>query len=871
MSMTSVIRRGGPAVAGVIAIVFGCAPRSVQLEHEPSAGGEGDGAAANMAGAGGTSSGKSGGGASGKTAGGAGRGGAGAGAPFGDAGADSGGEPAMGGTAGNGATQNGGVKNSCESGVLTDVRNGHDLLPGYAQAPDPRVADFLAQMSVTERIVQMKGIDYDSDFPNYGDIMRSPDLTLTNGTVVRGYRYRNGPRGSSLKEGQPDRPSDANDFSTAFPAPSLRGAAWDLDLEWRIGEAIGDETVASMNNLLIGPSVDVIRHPYWGRTQDSYGEDTYHVGRMGTAFTAGVQQRVGACALHFVGNGVEQFRSRADALVDEQSLREIYARPFEMVVRDGGVACVTAAYNMVNGVKAAVNGHLLRDILKAPVSQGGFGFRGFVISDWWAAPGDQMTPDAASGQATATELANAGLDVEMPWTIHYSYLAQAVEAGAVSATAISDAAARVLEQKFRFHSALATDGYGLTPSTSQLSGASIATNAGHLALAEQAALESAVLLANGTSGARVLPIPGGIGSIAVLGAEVSFLLFNATPPTSGDTFHFATDVALGDRGTGALNADPTQSVGPYAGIQAAAALHGGVEVTRGTSAADAGEADLIVVVVGYTPGDEGEEYTVPAGGDRSTLSLSSEQVALVNDALSLGKPTVIVIESGSVVALPWLDHANRNQATIWAGYGGMRAGTALGQLLFGDASFSGKLPLAWAAESALPAFKQAGTNPATSTLDYFVGYREYDRRSTGGDEVDVVFPFGHGLSYTTFGYSNLQVPCSEVTRDTVLDVTADITNTGSVPGDEVAFLFIAGPPGSGEPRSQKELKSFARVSLTPGATERVHLPVRIQDLKHWSNLTSSWIFDLGEYTVLVGSSGADDDLTVAGTFALSPG
>jgi len=755
----------------------------------------------------------------------------------------------------------------CGDRELASVVGGRDL-PGYTAPREPRVDAWLAAMSVGDQIVQMEGVPVDPAQPDYYDIMRSQDVTLGDGTVLRGYWYRNGARGVNLVAGQykGDRPSDGKDYSTAYPAPSVRGASWDLDLEWRIGNAVGDETATSYNNLVIIPNLEVVRHPYWGRTQDSYGEDGYHIGRMGTAFVAGVQQNVGACAPHFVGGGVEKFRSLVNAEVDEQSLREIYARPFEAVVRDGGVACVLAAYNKVNSIKSTVNGHLLRDVLKAPVALGGFGFRGFVLSDWWAAPGDQSTPESETGAQNATRLANAGLDVEVPWTLNYQFLAGEVQSGNVAPSVVAEAAGRVLEQKERFRTTLSTDGWGLTGSSTALNGSSIAANASHLVLAEESASKSAVLLTNGTGGPSVLPIRGGTKSVAVIGAETTFSLISTTYPVSGQTFHFASDVALGDRGSNSVNADPADSVGPFAGIKAASAAHGTIEVTQGTTAADGADAELVVVVVGYTPGDEGEEFQIAAGGDRTTLSLPSDQVALVKEVLDLGTPTVIVIESGSMVSLPWLSHANRSQATIWAGYGGMRGGTALGKLLFGDLNFSGKLPFAWVgADNVLPDFK---SDEKSATLGYFIGYRYYDRRIAAGEILDVPFPFGHGLSYTTFAYGNFAVPCSEVSENAVLDVTADITNTGAAAGDEVAFLFVKGPPVQGATRSVKELKSFARVALAAGTTATVHLPVRIQDLKHWSTATNAWVVDPGEYTVLVGPSGADDDLAVAGTFTV---
>jgi beta-glucosidase len=757
----------------------------------------------------------------------------------------------------------------CSDGALADVRNGHAVLPGYTATRDPRVATWLATMSLSDQIYQMQGSWFDWTLPNYLDMQRSEDLKLGDGTILRGYRYRSGSRGVNLYAGQPDRPSDGKDYATAFPALSVRGASWDLDLEYRMGEAIADETVASRNNLLIGPSGDVVRHPYAGRTQDSYGEDTYHIGRMGTAFVAGVQQRIGACAHSFVTNGVEKWRSVTDTRVDEQALREIYARPFEMLVRDGGVACVMADYDAVNGIKSTVNAHLIRDILKGPVETGGFGFRGFVISDWWAAPGDQSYPDASTAEATATSLANAGLDVELPWIMHYGKLAEVVADGRVQASVVADAAGRVLEQKARFQSALTTDGYGLVPSTSTLDGSSIATNASHLALAEESELKSAVLLDNGRGEAPVLPIAAGVQSIAVIGAAVEYALIETTPPPgAASPFEFATKVALGDRADNGVNADPAQSIDPFAGIRAAAAAHGIANVTTGHSAADAAASDFVVVVVGYTPGDEGEEFAIVTGGDRTSLSLPAAQADLVGQVLSLMKPTVVIVESGSVVATPWLAHANRRQATIWAGYGGMRAGAAFGKLLFGDANFSGKLPMAWAGESALPPFEDATDRRPRADLGYFVGYRDYDRRAVAGETVDVAFPFGHGLSYTTFAYSDLAVPCAEATDAAVLDVTANVTNTGTRSGDEVAFLFVAGPAGASEPRSVKELKSFERVTVAPGATATVHLPVRVRDLRHWSTAANAWVVDRGEYTVRVGPSGAAAALTLAGKFTL---
>jgi len=761
------------------------------------------------------------------------------------------------------------------------VINGHDMVPGYDAPADPAVEQLLEQMTLEQKITQMQGVP--GEQRNYNDIMRSLDSAIAGVGMLRGYRYRDGAKGVNLDAGQDNRPDDDKNYSTHFPAPSLRAASWDLDLEWRVGRAMGDETAASKNNVLLAPCVNVMRHPFWGRAQEAYGEDSHLIGRMSAAFTAGLQQHVMGCATHFAANNIEKDRAIQDAVLTEQSLRESYGRHFEMVIRDGGVGCVMAAYNQINGVKATLNAHLLTTVLREPYARGGMGFRGLVLSDWWAMPGDQTVPDAATARAVAIEAVRAGLDVELPWPLHYEQLAAAALADP-SLTAFIDASARrVLEQKFRFGTAFDTDPWSQLPPTTRLEGGSIAGNEAHLELAEESAVKSAVLLTNGAPGAPVLPLTAAT-SIAVVGIDQYFTLVSSSLPKScahaGDTgqsstnsrectFHFATDPALGDRGSSRVNADPALSYGPFRGIQQIA----GPErtVTSGNSAAAAAGADTVVVVVGYTPGDEGEEYSIAEGGDRRSLDLPPGHNELVTQVLDQNKPTVIIVESGSIVNLPWLSHPNQNQATIWAGYPGMRGGLALGKLLFGEANFSGKLPMAWPLESDLPVFK---TEERRTEMDYFFGYRWYDRQIAAGEPVNLVFPFGWGLSYTTFRYSNLRLPGADATADSVLYVEVDITNTGSVDGEEVPMLFVAGPPRPAEmtgERNVKELKSFAKVVVPARATVTATLPVRVQDLRHWEGgADGRWVIDPGDYTLLVGPNASPDALTLSGVVSVHP-
>ncbi|HVR18802.1 MAG TPA: glycoside hydrolase family 3 N-terminal domain-containing protein, partial [Polyangiaceae bacterium] len=275
------------------------------------------------------------------------------------------GTPATGGTAGTEVIITGGTagtagmggmggttpKMSCMDGTYSDK-----FTPGYTAARDPMVQTLLTRMTPAQKMGQLQGTPPGTEASkNYNDIQRSPDDTTNN---IRGYMYRDAGRGLNLDARQQGRPYMSN-FSTAFPVASARGASFDLDLEYRVGEAIGDETVATQNTMLLAPCMNILRHPSWGRSQETYGEDVYHLGRISSAFTAGLQTYVVGCAKHYAANNIEAQREQNNAQMDEQTLREIYARHFEMVVKEGGVGCIMAAYNLLNGTKATQNKHLL--------------------------------------------------------------------------------------------------------------------------------------------------------------------------------------------------------------------------------------------------------------------------------------------------------------------------------------------------------------------------------------------------------------------------------------------------------------------------------------------------------------------------------
>ena len=759
-----------------------------------------------------------------------------------------------------GSTPPNATKMACAAAVYSDA-----WTPGYSldSSIPAKVATVVNSMSISELAQQMRGTD-NGGLSNTGDIFRTMDNTNKG---VAGFRFRDGPRGVCLAA---QLPMGDDGYSTAFPVAEARAASFDLALEAQVGKAIGDETLASGNTMILAPVVNILRNPAWGRAQETYGEDSFVLGRFGSAFTAGAQTFVPACAKHYAANNIEDNRAADNSqMADEQTLRESYARHFGVVIQDAGVSCIMAAYNLVNGAKATLNKHLLTDILRTD-----FGFQGFVLSDWWAMPPGAVDATTDALQANAVAGVNAGLDMELPWSYNYQQLeAVTGPSSPLKQTQLQTSASRIITQKYRFNvqqvggagSGAASSGYhsgGLQKPTTTLSAkGSIENNMAHVALARQAALEGMVLLKNDQN---TLPIDKTkVKTIAVLGAKVPYTV-NTTE--GGGTINFATDVRLGDLGSSRVYADPAKSTGPFAGIQAAAGSS--ITVTTGSDPTMAGSADFTVVVAGLTPQDEGEEYT--GAGDRTSFKPGMSPYLLddkngttvQNDLITAAataaaaakKPLVVVLEGGSVIDMPWLSQV---PAVVMAWYPGMDGGTALGQLLFGSANFSGKLPMTWPKVWTDEPTLATGTS---TTMDYFVGYKYFDNKA-----ISPLFAFGSGLSYTTFKYDSLVVPCSTVPPDGVVGVQVDVTNTGAVAGDEVAFLFVS-YPNSTVRRPAKELKGFHRVSLAPGETKQITIPVRVADLKAWDNTKSAWVSASGTVKVMVGPS--SDKLPLTDTFTV---
>jgi beta-glucosidase len=724
-----------------------------------------------------------------------------------------------------------------------------------------RVTSIVSTMNKTQLANQMRGAPATSGGQaQYNDLYRTLDDTVGN---VKGLMMRDGPRGVQLAGSIYTGPTVGTNlvntgpgYATAFPVPAACAASWDLELMYQVGVDIGDEVQASGNTMTLSPCVNILRHPAWGRSQETLGEDTFAVGRMGSAYVHGVQQHILACVKHFAANNIEFGRFNQNAQMDDQTLHEVYGRHFEMIIQDAGVACVMAAYNAVNGVKSTVSSTLLTDMLR-----GTFGFKGFVMSDFWALPnGVAVNLMPSQYDSVALSAVNAGLDLEAPVNLNF----QNVENIATMPQLLTSAK-RIIAQKIRFN--VVTPGQapaaqGLMPPTSTLGASGITNNDSHVADAERMAEESIVLVKNDNN---TLPINrSNVHTVAVIGAAVPWRLSGIN---ESGTVNFATDLRTGDRGSSRVNSSPAQSVGPAAGITAAAGS--AITVVSGSDPALADGADFVVVVAGMTPQDEGEEYTGAA--DRSdnmgqaNLSLDGKsgtnaQNDLIATIAMKSKPMVVVLEGGSAINMPWLSMV---PAVVFAYYPGQAGGTALGKLLFGDVNFSGKTTFTWPkSEADEPPFNQGGTSGGTTVMDYYHGYQYFDKMN-----IAPLYAFGHGLSYTTFRYETMLVPCSTATKQGVVDVRVAITNTGTVPGNEVSFLFVSYPNTQAR-RPVKELRGFHRTTapVMPGQTVLFTIPVRIQDLKYWNTSSNppGWTVESGPVQVMVGPS--SDTLPLKDTF-----
>jgi beta-glucosidase len=619
---------------------------------------------------------------------------------------------------------------------------------------------------------------------------------------------------------QQDGPAGVGDGATGvtqLPAPVDLAATWDQGLATCYGKVIGTEQRGKGVEEDYGPTINIDRVPEWGRSFEAFSEDPYLDGDIAAAEVNGIQsQGEMAEVKHFAVYNQETNRNTPedDAIVSERAIQEIYTSAWATVIDKSSPAAIMCAYSTVNGQYACQNSYLLHDVL-----DGQLGFKGFVGSDYGAT------------HSTVASV-NAGLDQEQPETTYFgAALQQAVQDGQVSRSTIREAVVRILTQMYRFR--LFTD-YPTGNMSDTVTNA--ADQQAGLAVAEA----GTTLLKND---GNVLPYQTSTPSIAVIGADAS-----TSPMTDGG---------------GSASVVPSSVVTPLQGIEnevgssAAVTYEDGSDISA--AAAAAANAQQAVVFVNDVETE---------GADRTSLELPGDQDQLIEAVAAANPRTVVVLNTGAPVLMPWLSQI---AGLVEAWYPGQDDGTAIAQVLFGQADPSGHLPVTFpASASETPVSTPQQFPGVNGQVDYSegidVGYRWYDQNN-----VTPLFPFGYGLSYTTFGYSDLRVtPLARVAdgneEQPMAQVTATVTNTGKVAGADVAQLYIGDPASAGEP--PRQLEGYQRVSLTPGQSQRVSFTLDARDLSYWSDSANKYVVPDGAFTVYVGDSSAVANLPLQGSFTV---
>jgi beta-glucosidase len=610
-----------------------------------------------------------------------------------------------------------------------------------------------------------------------------------------------GPHGLRKQAGASDHLGLASSVpATCFPPAVALGSSFDPELAQRVGVALGTESAIEDVAVILGPGVNIKRSPLCGRNFEYFSEDPIVSGAMGAGLVRGIQSRgVGASLKHFAANNQETDRLRVSSDVDPRPLREIYLRGFQRVVEDAQPWTVMCAYNRINGVYASEDPWLLTDVLR-----GEWGFQGLVVSDWGA------VNDRVVGLP-------AGLDLEMPASGGRTdaQLVAAVRDGSLDEAALDIAAGRVLD--------LVRKSLGRATDTEMLD-----VDAHH-ALAREAASRSIVLLKNDGG---MLPLAAD-AKIAVVGA------FAETPRYQGAGSSLINPTRL-DAALDAIRelADSDVAYAPGFTLDGS----GDAAALRAEAVAAADGADATVVFLGLPAEDESE------GFDREHIDLPAAQLDLLDALLDAGANVVVVLSNGGVVALPFAD---RVPAILEGWLLGQAGGSATADVLFGVVNPSAKLtetiPLRLEDAPSYGHFPgEFGHVRYGEGL--LVGYRGYDAK-----KAEVAFPFGHGLSYTTFAYGDATASVDDL-GDVV--VTVSVTNTGDVIGREIVQVYTA-LPDSAVARAPRELKAFGSVALEPGETRTVRLVVRRADLAYWDIRVDEWVVEGGRYTVEVAASSRD--------------
>ena len=622
-----------------------------------------------------------------------------------------------------------------------------------------------------------------------------------------------GPHGLRKQAGESDHLGlNPSVPATCFPTASAVANSWDAALGEEIGAALGEEAAAQEVSVVLGPGLNMKRNPLCGRSFEYFSEDPYLAGKLAAGYIRGIQSKgVAACPKHFAVNSQETRRMASDSIVDERTLREIYLTGFEIAVKEGHPRSIMSSYNLVNGTYANENKHLLMEILR-----GEWGFDGAVITDWGG------SNDHALGVKNGSTL-----EMPAPGGDSVRELLAAVESGKISESDIDARLSELLPLVFDTKAAL-----DAAPREFDA--------AAHHALARRAAAESLVLLKNEGS---LLPLAAG-AKVAVIGDFAK----NPRYQGAGSSMVNSTqvDVLLDKLINSELN---------VIGYQQGFDRHGKPDAALQKSACElATQADTVVLCMGL------DEIAESEGLDRSNLRLAQNQVDLLQAVAAVNPKIVVVLYSGSVVETPWLDNC---QALLYAALGGQAGAGAVADALTGKVNPCGKLAETWPlAYADVPSAADFATR--RKTVEYreglYIGYRYFTTA-----EKAVRFPFGYGMSYTTFAYSDMAADEQ--------GVSLTVTNTGSVAGTEIVQLYVA-KKNSELFRPAKELKGFARVTLAPGEKQRITIMLDDKAFRFWNVKANRWEIEGGEYELLVGASVEDirlcEKISVHGTAAVHP-
>lgn len=685
----------------------------------------------------------------------------------------------------------------------------------YQDATQPveaRVEDLLSRLTLEEKISLLHG-----------------DSKFTTAAIARlGIPRRwmsDGPHGVREDVG-PDTWQPAghtDDFSTAMPSGICLAATWNPQLGYSEGEAIGQEARQRGKDIMLGPGVNILRTPLCGRNFEYLGEDPFLTAHLAVGYIRGEQsQDISSCVKHFALNNQEYQRDSINVEVDERALREIYLPAFKAAVQDGGVWSVMGAYNQFRGQHCCENDYLLNQILKEE-----WGFKGLVMSDW-------------AGAHDTRECALNGLDLEMGTDKPYNrfYLAQpyldGLTNGVYPMAGLDEKVRRNLRVMIATHVLDADRKPG-----------SINT-AAHQAIARRVAEEGIVLLKNDR---QALPLDAtNIKTIAVIGENATRLHSHGGDSSGLKAFYEITPLqGLVSRAGKSVNI-----------IYSEGYQKGGSPALAERAVAAARAADVVIYIGGLNH-DKGFDCE---GADRKDLKLPYGQDDLISQIVAANPKTIVVLEGTMTEMGSWLDAV---PAVLQAWYPGMEGGNALARVLFGDVNPSGKLPATFPKKLGDTPAQMLGNYPGKNgTVTYaeglLVGYRWYDTKN-----IEPLFPFGHGLSYTTFKYSNLKLLPGDGTNE-MITAQFEIENTGDRAGAEVAQLYVhQNHPGL--PRPEKELKGFEKVFLKPGEKKTVAIGLDKNAFAYYDDTKKSWVADNDVFKISIGSSSRDlrlgDDFKLA--------